>query len=144
MTAVIPRSRLARAVRAGRAIGPPPGSAVPQRPVVSAMDVAAVCIAGGPSAPSGLRVRGVWVRGRLDLAHAEVPFPVSFDDCVFDEPVCLHGAHLPALTLEACELPALEANGIHIDHDLVLSGSVVALSGAEHGERVRAGGGLVV
>lgn len=123
MTIVIPRSRLARAVRSGRVVGPSSGSQ--QRPVVSAVDIAALCCAGGPNAASRLQLRGVRVRGRLDLAHAEVSFPVSFDDCVFDEPVGLHGAHLPALTFEDCELQALEGNGLQIDHDLVLSGSVV-------------------
>lgn len=125
MTTVIARSNLMRALRAGRSLGPSPGS-TGERSEVPAVDVASVCVSGGPTTPSGLRLRRTRVRGRLDLAHAEVPFPVHFEDCVFDEPVCLHGAHLPALTFEGCQLQALEANGLQVDHDLVLSGSVIA------------------
>lgn len=124
MTRTTNRSAVERAIRTGRVMAPRPGSAG-ERQLVPAVELAAACCSGGPSTPSGLRLRGVRVRGGLDLAHADVPFPISFEGCVFDEPVQLHGAHLPALTFEDCELPALVANGLQVDHDLVMSGSVI-------------------
>lgn len=124
MTKTSNRALLAEAIRTGRPLtfrNAPSG----ERPLLSAADIAAECVSTDSATPTGLRLRGVGVRGPLDLAHADIPFPVSFEDCLFDDPVCLHGAHLPALTFKGCELPALEANGLQVDHDLVLSGCVV-------------------
>lgn len=122
LTTILTRSALTRALRAGRVVAPHRFEEGKRR-VVSADDIAKVLCSGEAHTPLGLRLHDVRVRGRLDLTHADVPFPASFTDCVFEDSVTMHGAHLPALSLEGCELPALEANGLQIDHDLTLSGT---------------------
>lgn len=76
--------------------------------------------------PRGLRLRGGAIRGSLDLAGLDVPFPVRFDDCDFDAPLVAEGAHLHDLALTRCvRLPGLLGNGLQVRRDLDLSGSRV-------------------
>ncbi|WP_432826646.1 hypothetical protein [Dactylosporangium sp. CA-092794] len=86
------------------------------------------CIAGARLVdPRGLRLRGVHVRGRLDLAGVDVGFPLVFDGCRFDEPLDLTGGSVRALAVtRSPRLPGLLANGLRVGGDLDLSGSRIA------------------
>ena len=91
-------SALARALRAGRTYPPPRASGdVPA--VVRGADVASLVRSAQAQTATGLRVRGVTVTGQLDLSHTEVPFPVTFEECAFEEPVRLDGAHLSGVAV---------------------------------------------
>jgi hypothetical protein len=75
----------------------------------------------------GVRLRGVDVRGRLDLAGVDIRFPLVFADCVFEEAPVLDSADLRSLTITGAPgLPGLLGNGVRIRGDLDLSRSRIA------------------
>ncbi|WP_344612396.1 hypothetical protein [Dactylosporangium salmoneum] len=77
--------------------------------------------------PRGIRLRGVRVRGRLDLAGVDVGFPLAFDGCAFDEAPDFTGGSVRALAITwAPRLPGLLADGLRVRGDLDLSGSRIA------------------
>ncbi|MGI5457451.1 hypothetical protein ACQEWB_30660 [Streptomyces sp. CA-249302] len=57
-----------------------------------------------------LRLRGVRIRGELDLSEAVVRGAVRLRECLFDEEPRLEGAQLEALELDECRLPGLRAH----------------------------------
>ncbi|MEU6145934.1 hypothetical protein ABZ848_37030 [Streptomyces sp. NPDC047081] len=57
-----------------------------------------------------LRLRGVRIRGELDLSEAVVRGAVRLRRCRFDEAPRLDGAQLEALELDECRLPGLRAH----------------------------------
>jgi hypothetical protein len=66
--------------------------------------------------------------------------PVSFEDCVFEEEVCLDEAIVPALRLVGCELPRLSARNLQARGDLVVEHATahqVVVEGAQVGGRLR-------
>ena len=80
---------------------------------------------------AGVRLRNVHVRGSLDLAGVEVPFPLRLDGCRFDGPLQLDGARLHRLDLTNCpDVPGLVANGLEVRRDLNLSGSTITAAHA--------------
>ncbi|WP_331765913.1 hypothetical protein [Embleya sp. NBC_00896] len=66
--------------------------------------------AARPGNLARLRLRGIRVRGELDLADAAVATAVRLRDCVFDTAPRLDGARFEALQLTGCELPGLHAH----------------------------------
>ncbi|MEV7914878.1 membrane-associated oxidoreductase [Streptomyces griseus] len=68
-----------------------------------------------------LRLSGVTVAGRLDLAYAEIPYQVELRNCDFDMPVELSAARLRQLDLRGSRLPSLTATGLRIEGDLLLA-----------------------
>ena len=77
--------------------------------------------------PRGLRLRHASVRGPVDLAGLEVPFPLRFEGCEFDSALLAENAQLRELALTGtAALPGLLANGLHVRGDLDLSRSRVA------------------
>lgn len=68
-----------------------------------------------------LRLSGVTVTGRLDLAYAEMPHQVRLTDCDFDEPLDLSEARIRQLDLRGSRLPSLTATGLRIEGDLLLA-----------------------
>lgn len=76
--------------------------------------------------PRGLRLAGAVITGQLDLAGLDVPFPVSFDDCDFEQAAVVEGSELFGLSVTGSALPGLLGNGVRIRRDLDLSGSRVA------------------
>lgn len=64
--------------------------------------------------PRGLRLRGVRVHGRLDLAFITSSVPVIINDCLLAEGINATEARLPVLDLEGCVLE-------HRDDDLPLA-----------------------
>jgi hypothetical protein len=111
---------------------------------------------------AAVRVRGGHVTGRLDVSFADVPVPVQFDGCTFDEVPTFIGATTRTLELTRCTLPGLAARLLAVRGDLRLADSVIRglvnvenaaitgtfnLSGAQlsnPGVRALSGGGLVV
>jgi hypothetical protein len=76
--------------------------------------------------PRGLRLRGLRIRGRLDLAGAAVGFPLRFEECTFEDALVFENAQVSTLVVTgAPALPGLLANGVLIRGDLNLSGSAV-------------------
>ncbi|WP_328624141.1 hypothetical protein OHA88_03345 [Streptomyces sp. NBC_00353] len=68
-----------------------------------------------------LRLTGATVTGQLDLAFAEIPYPLRFADCDFEHAPDLRGARLRQLDLHASRLPALTATGLRVEGDLLLA-----------------------
>ena len=67
------------------------------------------------------------MRGPVDLAGLDVPFPLRFEGCEFDWALLAENAQLRELALTgSAALPGLLANGLHVRGDLDLSRSRVA------------------
>jgi hypothetical protein len=73
--------------------------------------------------PRGLRVRGVTVRGRLDLDGLRSEVRVQLRECAFPDGIWLRGATLPVLDLGGSSTTALVAD------ELVVAGSVLLWRG---------------
>ena len=112
-------------------------------------------LVGAPDIPrlheKGLRLRGAWVTGSLDLEGCRDLRGITLADCRFDSPLILRSAVIDALLLDGSVLPGLAAErlqargGVHLraaeidgainlrgaqlDGDLVLDGSAVAQAG---------------
>ncbi|MFD7877209.1 hypothetical protein ACFV5G_24440 [Streptomyces sp. NPDC059766] len=67
-----------------------------------------------PGQLARLRLRGVHVRGRLDLSEAAVRGTVRMRNCRFDEAPRLEGAQLEAFELGECRLPGLRAHSARV------------------------------
>jgi len=75
----------------------------------------------------GLQFQHASVRGPVDLAGLDVPFPLRFEGCEFDSALLAENARLRELALTgSAALPGLLANGLHVRGDLDLSRSRVA------------------
>lgn len=80
--------------------------------------------------PRGLRLRGVCIRGRLDLDHVTSPVLLQLQDCLLEEGITADQAHLPMLALVGCRIThptrtALNADRIRIDGSMYLNRSVI-------------------
>lgn len=76
--------------------------------------------------PRGIKLRNAAVVGGLDLAGLNVPFPLQFEGCEFEEAPTADGGTLYGLALTGCiRLPGLLANGLRVRRDLDLSRSYV-------------------
>jgi hypothetical protein len=110
---------------------------------------------GAPDVPrlheKGLRLRGAWVIGSLDLEGCQDLRGITLADCRFDSPLILRSAGIDSLLLDGSVLPGLAAErlrakgGVHLraaeidgainlrgaqlDGDLVLDGSAVTQIG---------------
>ncbi|MBV2356968.1 oxidoreductase [Streptomyces sp. J2-1] len=78
----------------------------------------------GPPALAGrvaaLKLSGVRITGRMDLAGGTVAPYVELDRCRFDEQVLLPEARFGTLRLVDCSIPRLEAARVHTEGDLHL------------------------
>lgn len=89
--------------------------------------------------PRGVRVLGAHTRitDQLDLTHQTVRVPLELTGCILEQRPQLDHATLPALALNDCTLPGLEADRLAITHGLSLMCSritdTVRLSGAQIG-----------
>jgi hypothetical protein len=104
----------------------------------------------GPRNNSRLTLCGARITGSLDLSYARIEHPITFRDCVFDQPLVLAEARLGALTLDGSRFPGIDAPNLEVDGDLGLSGvsssRTVQLTGAHlhrdvrlHGAQLRHG-----
>src|SRR5215470_6664805 len=103
--------------------------------VVRAKAIAAMlCAEPGPPNNARLALCGARITGSLDLSYARIEHPITFRDCVFDQPIVLAEARLGPLTLDGCAFPGIEAPNLEVDGDLGLSGvsssRAVRLTGA--------------
>ena len=124
----IDEAELLAAARAGRSLG---GAGDGQRRTVPAALLRRCCRELAAQVdPRGLQLRDLDIAGPLDLAGIAVPFPLRFDNCVFDSVFVVEGADLFELALTGCELPGLLGNGLRLRRDLDLSRSVITGSHA--------------
>jgi hypothetical protein len=118
-----------------------PGSPSPdERSASHQLEVRAEVIAeillseSAPTKRARLVLSGARITGSLDLSSAHIEHPITFRDCVFDQPIVLAEARLGALTLDGCAFPGIDAPNLEVDGDLGLSGvsssRAVRLTGA--------------
>lgn len=84
----------------------------------------------------GLRLRGVWISGTLDLQGAECGLDLSFTECHLEEPLELVNARLRSLYFNESVLAGISADNAELDGSLYIrAGSTVtgeiSLSGAQ-------------
>jgi hypothetical protein len=76
--------------------------------------------------PRGLRLTGTRITGDLDLSHAAISIPLTFEDCIFCGQIILDGAQLADVIMRRCEstvqLTAITACDATITGNLVLDG----------------------
>jgi hypothetical protein len=59
--------------------------------------------------PRGIRLRGARISGALDLQGVDIPFPLTFRDCHFEQPITLELARVAAMRLPGCWVPGVNA-----------------------------------
>src|SRR5215813_3279665 len=111
------------------------GSPSTRGAVVRAKAIAAIlCADHGPRNNGRLALCGARITGSLDLSYARIEHPITFRDCVFDQPIVLAEARLGTLTLDGCAFPGIDAPNLEVDGDLglsrVSSSRAVRLTGA--------------
>ncbi|MEV6715000.1 hypothetical protein AB0M48_23540 [Lentzea sp. NPDC051208] len=62
--------------------------------------------------PRGLLLSGARITGALDLDFISTSTALQLDNCVFEEPLSMYGAELPALSLDGSTLPELNAENL--------------------------------
>jgi hypothetical protein len=63
-----------------------------------------------PLDPRGLRIRGAWIRGELNLDGVDTKVGLRLTACRLDDPLTLRDASLRWLELDTCVLPAVIAD----------------------------------
>ncbi|GHH60310.1 oxidoreductase [Lentzea cavernae] len=69
-------------------------------------------VRSGDVDPRGLLLVGARVTGQLDLNFISTSTALQLDDCVFEEPLLMYDAELPALSLDGSTLPELRAENL--------------------------------
>jgi adhesin HecA-like repeat protein len=82
--------------------------------------------------PLGVRVHGARITGTLDLTHVPATVGVELRGCFFEHPLLLVGARLPWLALAGSQLPALDADGLVVNGDLLLGEGFTVAGRGEH------------
>jgi uncharacterized protein YjbI with pentapeptide repeats len=83
----------------------------------------------------GLRIRGAWISGKLDLQGACLSCDLSFTQCHFTDVLELVNARMRGLIFSGCELPGLSADNVVLDGALFMRAGTrmsgeMSLSGA--------------
>jgi uncharacterized protein YjbI with pentapeptide repeats len=83
----------------------------------------------------GLRIRGAWISGKLDLQGARLSCDLSFTQCHFTDVLELVNARMRGLIFSGCELPGLSADNVVLDGALFMRAGTrmsgeMSLSGA--------------
>ncbi|MFG6192070.1 hypothetical protein [Nonomuraea sp. JJY05] len=103
-------------------------------PVVRAQALAEVLLGEHDGPKPALRLIGARITGLLHLAFAEIGFPVTLEQCAFDETPDLYQTRTRFLSLSGSTLPGLIASNLQVDGNLRLAGCHVTgelrLSGA--------------
>ena len=68
----------------------------------------------------GLRIRGAWITGKLDLAGEALPVPLVLAHCSLEEDIVLRDCTLPALYLTGTHLPKMDAHRLQCNGPLHL------------------------
>ncbi|MGW0858242.1 oxidoreductase [Streptomyces sp. NPDC002690] len=90
---------------------------------VGARVVARLLLSGPPARPgrvAALKLRGVRVTGKLDLAGGRVSPYVELTGCRFEQEVVFPECHFTTLRMVGCAMPRLEAARLHTEGDLHL------------------------
>jgi hypothetical protein len=101
---------------------------------VRARVIALLLLSGPPALPgrvAALKLRGIRITGKLNLAGGTVAPYVELNDCRFDNEVVLPEARFTTLRVAGCAVPRLEAARLHTEGDLHLPRCRV-----EHGIRL--------
>ena len=80
-----------------------------------------------PVGTKGVRLRGVRIKGHLDLEAATIRCPLSLQGCYFDslQPAALSFAKVSLLELKSCHLAGLVGKSLVVSKDLDLSESTL-------------------
>lgn len=87
----------------------------------------------------GIQVKGAKIVGTVDLGYAEVPFPLTFWGCVFEEEINMNSTRIKFLILTGSRTGSIRADGIKVEGGVFLrdgfkaDGEVIFL-GADIGE----------
>ncbi|HEY9437138.1 MAG TPA: oxidoreductase [Streptomyces sp.] len=90
---------------------------------VGARTVARLLLSGPAARPgrvAALKLRGVRITGKLDLAGGRVAPYVELTGCRFEQEVVLPECHFTTLRMVGCAMPRLEAARLHTEGDLHL------------------------
>lgn len=99
-----------------------PDAPTPANTVPSAL-LRILALGGDAATPihdQGLRIRGAYISGALDLRGATLPFEIRFRNCRFEKPLILQGARGRGIALDGCRLPRLMAENLHLDGALFM------------------------
>jgi hypothetical protein len=93
-------------------------------------------VGGSCSGPRTLHLRGVRIWSRVDLDGLSGSIALMLEDCLLEEGLSVHGAHLSGLVLRRCRIgradltrPALDAAGLRLDDALSIPGSLFVAGG---------------
>lgn len=75
-----------------------------------------------PSLAKGLRLRGAWISGALDLQGVQIDRDISFSHCVLTGPISLLNAKLRGLYLTNVQMKSLSADQAEFDGSLFVRG----------------------
>lgn len=90
---------------------------------VGARTVARLLLSGPPARPgrvAALKLRGVRITGKLDLAGGRVAPYVELTGCRFEQEVVLPECYFTTLRMVGCAVPRLDAARLHTEGDLHL------------------------
>ncbi|WP_439662880.1 hypothetical protein ACSHWB_16375 [Lentzea sp. HUAS TT2] len=73
-------------------------------------------VRSGDVDPRGLLLVGARITGVLDLDFVNTSTALQLDNCLFEEPLSLYDADLPALSLDGSTLPGLRAENLRTRH----------------------------
>jgi len=99
-----------------------------------------VLLGGGDAAldDKGLRLRGAWIKGALDLQGADCNRDITLSHCHLDEPLSLVNATLRGLHISSCYIKGLSADNTSFSGSLYIrSGTIVEGEIALAGARIR-------
>ena len=68
----------------------------------------------------GVWLRGVHIQGKIDLYRCDVPFSLTFYDCLFDDGLNISHAKLEELDIRNCCSAAIQARGVQIAENVYL------------------------
>jgi hypothetical protein len=68
----------------------------------------------------GICVKGAHIDDPINLAYLNIPFPLYFEKCNFQEQIELHGARLLELYLGGCHTGSISAYGVKSDSHIFL------------------------
>ena len=101
---------------------------------------------------NGLRLRGAWITGTLDLDGCHVGCDIALADCRLDAAPILQAAAIDTLLLDGCVLPGLRARRLQargsaylraaqVDGEIAMQGARIGGELALDGSRIDAAGG---
>ena len=91
-----------------------------------------------PLGAKGLRLRGAWISGALDLQGAELPHDISISACHLTDDIAMVNARLRGLYISGSVMRGLHCDAAHLDGALFLRGGTriegeISLAGARIG-----------